>query len=123
MVKDYPEWIYTAVTRCQDLVNSNDKKDEFNRQNIIRYFERKIEAYKSQDRAGKRHIPKNGYVNTGGFLENITNSCNYCGCGFYLDIKNGTRMSSITCQRKDNSLTHTLDNVIPYCCRCNCSCK
>ena len=71
LVRNYPEWIYTAITRCRDLNKvkffkyTNDKDDEFNKQNIISYFERKVEAYKSQDRAGKRHIPKNGYVNAG----------------------------------------------------------
>ena len=129
LVRNYPEWVWTALSRARDLNKvkffkyNNDKDDEFNKQNIISYFERKIEAYKSQDRAGKRHIPKNGYVNAEWFLDNIKNQCNFCGCGFHLDIKNGNILSNLSCQRKDNSLTHTLDNVIPYCVRCNCSCK
>ena len=129
LVKDYPEWIYTALTRCRDLNKvkffryKNDKDDEFNKQNIISYFERKIEAYKTQDRTAKRSIPKVGYVNVEWFIDNIRNQCNYCGCGFHLDIRNGNIMSNLTCQRVNNELTHTLENIVPYCCRCNCSCK
>ena len=129
LVKDYPEWIYTALTRSRDLNKvkffryKNDKDDEFNKQNIISYFERKIEAYKTQDRTAKRSIPKVGYVNVEWFIDNIRNQCNYCGCGFHLDIRNGNIMSNLTCQRVNNELTHTLENIVPYCCRCNCSCK
>ena len=129
LVKNYPEWIWTAITRCRDLNKvkffkySSDTNDEFNEKCIMSYFERKIEAYKLQDRKAKRKIPKEGYVNGQWFLDNIKNQCNYCGCGFYLDMKNGNITSNLTCQRKDNELTHTLDNIIPYCCRCNCSCK
>ena len=87
------------------------------------YFERKVENYKLQDRKSKREIPKEGYVDTDWFLKSITNNCNYCGCGFHIDINRGGIVSNLTCQRVDNSLSHTLDNVIPYCVRCNCSCK
>ena len=129
LVKDYPEWIYTALTRCRDLNKvkffrySKDTNDEFNKQNTISYFERKIEAYKEQDKKAKRNIPKAGYVNAEWFIDNIKNQCNYCGCGFHIDIRNGNIMSNLTCQRVNNELTHTLDNIVPYCCRCNCSCK
>ena len=87
------------------------------------YFNRKIENYKLQDRKGKRLIPKEGYVNTEWFLNNITNSCNYCGCGFAIDINRGGIMSNLTAQRVNNEEAHTLDNIVPYCRRCNCSCK
>ena len=129
LVKNYPEWLYTCITRCRDLnkvkffrYNTN-KDDEFNKSNVISYFERKIEAYKTQDRVAKRNIPKTGYVNTDWFVNNIKNQCNYCGCGFHLDIRNGNIMSNLTAQRKDNAIPHILDNIVPYCYRCNCSCK
>ena len=129
LVKNYPEWLYTALTRCRDLNKvkffkySKDKDDELNKKLIMSYFERKVENYKLQDRKSKREIPKEGYVDTDWFLKNITNNCNYCGCGFHIDINRGGIVSNLTCQRVDNSLSHTLDNVIPYCVRCNCSCK
>ena len=87
------------------------------------YFNRKIENYKLQDRKGKRQIPKEGYVNAEWFLKNITNSCNYCGVGFSLDMNKGGIRSNLSCQRVDNSLSHTLDNIVPYCVYCNCSSK
>ena len=102
---------------------NKDTNDEFNQKTIMSHFERKIMNYKEQDRTAKRKIPKDGYVNAQWFLGNINNQCNYCGCGFHIDIKGGNVMSNITCQRKDNELTHTLDNIVPYCKLCNCSCK
>ena len=87
------------------------------------YYNRKVENYKLQDRKGGRQIPKEGYVNTDWFLNNITNSCNYCGCGFTIDINRGGIKSNLTCQRVNNEESHTLDNIVPYCRRCNCSCK
>eukprot|EP00438_Fugacium_kawagutii_P018169 Skav234138 [mRNA] locus=scaffold1519:11582:14900:- [translate_table: standard] len=121
LVRNYPEWLYTCVTRSRDLNRvkffrySNDTNDELNMKNIISYFERKIENYKLQDRKAKRKIPKDNYVNIQWFKNNITNNCNYCGCGFSISINKA--------QRKNNELPHSLDNIIPYCVRCNCSCK
>jgi len=60
-----------------------------------------------QDKKGKRQIPKQGYVNTEWFLKNITNSCNYCGCGFSIDIYKGGIMSNLTAQRVNNEVAHT----------------
>eukprot|EP00438_Fugacium_kawagutii_P014503 Skav208988 [mRNA] locus=scaffold395:76378:79443:- [translate_table: standard] len=129
LVRNYPEWIWTAITRSRDLSKvkffkySDDIDDSFNEACIRSYFGRKIENYKLQDRKAKRAIPKTGYVDVKWFIDNITNNCNYCGCGFTLDMKRGNVMTNLTCQRKDNSLTHTLDNVVAYCRRCNSSCK
>ena len=50
-----------------------------------------------------------------GFFDNITNQCNYCGCGFHSAIKNGNITTNLTAQRVNNDYTHTLDNIIPYC--------
>ena len=129
LVKNYPEWLWTAITRTRELSKvkffkySSDTSDDFNQKLIMSYFNRKIEGYKLQDRKGKRMIPKEGYVNAEWFLKNITNSCNYCGCGFSLDINRGGIRSNLTCQRVNNEEAHTLDNIVPYCRICNCSCK
>ena len=129
LVRNYPEWLYTTITRARDLNRvkffkyNSDKDDELNKQNILSYFNRKIENYKVQDRKAKREIPKDGYVNTQWFMDNITNQCNYCGCGFTLSINKGNVTTNLTCQRVDNEIIHTLDNCIAYCKRCNCSCK
>ena len=129
LVRNYPEWLYTCIIRARDLNRvkffkyNSDKDDELNKQNILSYFNRKIENYKTQDRKAKRDIPKEGYVNAQWFLNNITNQCNYCGCGFTLDMNKGNVITNLTAQRLSNSEPHSLDNIIPYCKRCNCSCK
>ena len=129
LVRNYPEWLYTSITRARDLSRvkffryNTDINDELNMRNITSYFNRKVENYKLQDRRNKFTIPKEGYVNTEWFMKNIKNQCNYCGCGFTLDIRKGSVMTNLTAQRVLNSEPHTLQNIIPYCCRCNCSCK
>ena len=129
LVRNYPEWLYCCITRCRDLSRvkffkySTDTNDDLNMRNIVSYFNRKVENYKLQDRKAKRAIPKEGYVNAEWFMNNITNNCNYCGCGFTLDIKKGSVITNLTAQRVFNSEPHTLENIIPYCRRCNCSCK
>ena len=131
LVRDYKEWIWTAVSICRDLNKvkffkySDNINDGFNEQCIKSYFARKIVNYKEQDKKAKREIPKNNYVNVNvqWFIDNISNNCNYCGCGFHTDMNNGNISAKLTAQRKDNELTHTLNNIIPYCKRCNCSCK
>ena len=129
LVRNYPEFIWTAITRARDLSKvkffkySDDVNDSFNEACIRSYFGRKIENYKLQDRKAKREIPKKGYVDVQWFIDNITNSCNYCGCGFTLNINKGNVMTNLTAQRNCNELPHSLENIIPYCVRCNCSCK
>ena len=114
LVRDYPEWLYTCITRARDLSRvkffryKNDTDDEFNMNNIISYFERKIENYKTQDRKNKFVIPKEGYVNKQWIINNITNNCNYCGGGFGISMNNGNVKTNLTCQRKQNELPHTL---------------
>jgi hypothetical protein len=121
--------LYTCITRARDLNRvkffkyNSDKDDELNKQNILSYFNRKIEIYKVQDRKAKKDIPKEGYVNEQWFIDNITNQCNYCGCGFHTIIKGGNITTNLTAQRVHNEYTHTLENIIPYCDRCNCSCR
>ena len=129
LVRNYPEWLCTSITRCRDLSRvkffryNTDINDELNMQNIRSYFNRKVENYKKQDRKSKRVIPKENYVNTQWFLNNITNQCNYCGCGFHISINKGNVITNLTAQRVNNELSHELDNIIPFCTRCNCSCK
>ena len=78
LVKNYPEWIWTAITRCRDLNKvkfykyTKDIDDVFNQKCIMSYFERKILNYKEQDRKAKRTIPKEGYVNAQWFLNIIS---------------------------------------------------
>ena len=83
LVTNSPEWLWTSISRCRNLnkvkffLYNKDTNDDFNQKLIMRYFNRKIENYKLQDRKGKRQIPKKGYVNAEWSLKNISNSCNY----------------------------------------------
>ena len=132
LVRNYREFLWTAITRTRDLSKvkffkySDDTEGELNKQNRMSYFNRKVVNYKVQDRNARREIPKvpkEGYVNTQLFLDNIKNQCNYCGCGFALGIRKGNIPTNLTAQGKDNDTSHTLDNCIAYCCRCNSGCK
>ena len=68
LVRDYPEWIYTCITRARDLNRvkffryKTDKNDDLNKGFIMSYFERKIENYKIQDRSAKRKMPKRDMI-------------------------------------------------------------
>ena len=129
MANSYPEWILTAITRARDLNKvkfykyTEDIHDVFNQKCMLNYFERKVLNHKERDRKAKRHIPKEGYVNTQWLLDNLDNQCNCCGCGLTIDLKHGNIITNLTAQRKDNEYTHTLDNFIPFCKQRNCSGK
>lgn len=64
LVGDYPERIYTCITRARDLNwikffrYNTDKDYELNKQFIMNYFDKKIESYKMQDRSAKRKYQK-----------------------------------------------------------------
>jgi len=121
------EWLWTSITRCRDLNKvkfykySNDTNEVFNKRCIVNYFNRKVQAYKEQDRAGKRTIDHEHYIDGDWLLERINSNCNRCGVAFDLQINNGTIYSNLTAQRKDCSISHTKENCIAYCKRCNCS--
>ena len=76
-VRNYKEWLWTALTGCRDLkkgffkYNKNNTSDEFNTKCIISYYDRKIENHRVQDRTAKRTIPKEGDVNTQWLLDNF----------------------------------------------------
>ena len=43
-----------------------------------------------QDSKGKRELPKESFINVQWFMDIITKQCNYCGCGFTIDIYKGS---------------------------------
>ena len=117
------KWLWTAITRAEDLNNVwfyeyADKPVNMN--GITAYFHNKIEGYKAQDNKATRTI-SNNYV-TGDWLVNCINkSCCHCGCNLELNFDSGFPSSNITAQRNDNSMDHNLDNMVPMCRICNCS--
>jgi hypothetical protein len=51
LVRNYKEWLWTAITRCRDFNKvkffkyNKDTNDEFNQKTIMSYFERTIMNY------------------------------------------------------------------------------
>ena len=85
----------------------NDTNDDF----ITRCSIGEVETdnYKKHNKTTKRQVPKTWYVIVQWFLDNIHNSCNYCGCGFHIDTKVFV-MNNSTCHRVSSLESHSLDN-------------
>ena len=119
------EWLWTGITRARDLNRvkfykySSDLHEEFNAKCIMNYFDRKVLAYKEQDRKNGFDIPKENYVDAEWLKDNVNGKCANCGCGFVLSMDSGNINSNLTCQRLCNDLPHTKDNVIAFCASCN----
>jgi hypothetical protein len=114
------KWLYTAVTRATHLKNVLffDYEEDLSKQDqMLQYFNKKVAAYRQQDRKAKREIREENYVNTVWLLGCLGKSCGSCGDA--LTYERG--LSNLTAQRVDNSVGHQLDNVIPMCSWCNCS--
>jgi hypothetical protein len=117
------KWLWTAITRATDLNNVwfyeyTEKPENIN--NIKSYLSKKIEGYKLQDTKANRII-SNNYVTVDWLMNCINKRCDHCGCNLELNLDSGYPCSNITAQRVDNSLSHSLDNIIPMCKICNCS--
>ena len=131
-------WLYTAVTRATHLKNvkffskycrDDDSQSDFDDEDcdsddddddeiVNKYFERKVKGYVKQDIKADRAIEDN-YVNVEWLSKCIGKKCGRCQTGLYCDVDNAD--CNITAQRIDNSLCHSIDNIIPYCVNCNVS--
>jgi hypothetical protein len=115
--------LYTAVTRATHLKhvkffisNTYEKTDDI----VNQYFEHKVEGYVKQDDIAERAI-ENNYVNVEWLSKCIGQKCGRCQTGLYCEVDNGKIECNITAQRVDNSLCHSINNIIPYCVYCNVS--
>ena len=120
------EWLWTSVTRSVDfrkvklyLNKSFDKEMELNM--IKRYFERKIDGYKVQDKRAMRDIDEDNYITTQWCMDRFKGCCGKCGVKFEFETHNGQLSSNFTGQRLENELAHTTDNCESWCKYCNCS--
>jgi len=114
-------WLYTAVTRATHLnnvkffiSNNNNNDDDI----INQYLEHKVEGYVKQDDRADRVIEAN-YVNVEWLSKCIGKKCGRCQCQLYCEVHNNNVVCNITAQRLDNSISHSVDNIIPYCVYCN----
>ena len=119
------EWLWTGITRARALnrvkfyKDSSGLNEEFNAKCIMNYFDRKVLAYKEQDRKHGFGIPKENYVDAEWLKDNVNGKCANCGCGFVLSMDCGNVNSKLTCQRLCNDLPHTKDNAIAFRASCN----
>ena len=120
------EWLWTSVTRCVDfrkvklyLNKSFDKEMELNM--IKRYFERKIDGYKVQDKRAMREIDEDNYITAQWCMDRFRGCCGKCNVKFEFDTHHGQLSSNFTAQRVCNDLGHTTDNCESWCKYCNCS--
>ena len=123
------EWLYTAISRATNFNNiyffkyAKDINNELNYNLTLAYFNRKVSGYRAQDRAAKRELSKDNYIKKEWFMTKASNNCGSCGCHFYVKFKEGNAYSNITAQRLDNKSDHNLNNVAPWCNKCNCAAK
>ena len=64
LVRNYKEWLWTAITRCRDLNKvkllkyNKDTNDEFNQKTIMNYFERKNELQRTGQDSQKKNTKR-----------------------------------------------------------------
>jgi hypothetical protein len=96
------EWLYVAISRCTDLNNVTfydyDEAEERNLE-LENYFKQKVENHKKQDKAAKRKISKDNYINVKWFLDNLGKHCIYCNEVLEYEIED----NRITCQSDSQS--------------------
>ena len=120
------EWIWTAITRCDDFnkvlfFECDAFEKEMDKKMIMDYFENKVEGYKQQDRKANREISNDMYIDEMWCLKRMKGNCQKCGVKFEFSTKKGKLCSNFTAQRVDNELCHSVDNCIAWCKYCNCS--
>ena len=120
------EWLWTAITRCDDFnkvlfFECDAFEKEMDKKMIMDYFENKVEGYKQQDRKANREISNDMYIDEMWCLKRMKGNCQKCGVKFEFSTKKGKLCSNFTAQRVDNELCHSVDNCIAWCKYCNCS--
>jgi hypothetical protein len=113
------KWLYTAVTRATELKNvlfcdydENAEREEA----MLQYFAKKVERYKQQDKKAQREVNESCFVTVKWLTDCLGKCCN--GCGDALVFERGK--SNLTANRIDTTVGHEIDNIVPYCCWCNC---
>jgi ATP-dependent exoDNAse (exonuclease V) alpha subunit len=119
------KWIYTAITRARDLnkvyFHDYHEKPE-SEQDMMSYFQSKVERYKQQDRKGKKIIDESRYITKEWLANCVGKSCNSCGDCLIYTRETGKIECNITAQRLNSKTDgHHLDNIVPYCIHCNCA--
>ena len=99
----------------------NGKSEEFNKQKLECYLNKKVLGYITQDKESKRIVNKDNYITKEWLMNCFGGSCRSCGCDFQFKMGPNGTTSNLTAQRIDNTLGHEINNIIPYCVSCNCN--
>lgn len=109
------------------IFNRIDKKTPFPIQlqtmceQVMTHINTKVSGYKMQDKIKKRTIPDNfvDILDVIYLLKEAQSRCYYCNSELFVLYKNKQEMSQWTLDRIDNSIAHTIDNVVISCLQCN----
>jgi hypothetical protein len=123
--------IWTCLTRVVSpkqitvFINSDKARDNLFQAKIKQYFNFKVLAYKSQDKAKNRTFVDSEYIDTKWFAESLEtcNQCYMCHKTFDLDVVDAVVCSDITADRIDNDVAHTKANCRLACLHCNVTSK
>jgi hypothetical protein len=121
------EWIWTALTRAQDLDQIyfyDGDLPEFNHERLKQYFKKKIVGYIDQDKKAKRPINKDNYITVDWLVDAFGRGCSNCNVPFTYSVSKNYNVNfscELTADRIDNAVGHELDNIVPMCYTCNCS--
>jgi hypothetical protein len=122
------EHVWVALTRCRDMSNlqvfchSKSEVEALTQSKLKQYFEMKIDGYKKQDNKAKRTYDEKDFVDYTWIVNeyNRNKYCQVCNQKYVLGICDGQVESDITCDRINNDMAHTKDNIRLCCHTCNC---
>ena len=79
------EWIWTAITRAEDLDQVyfyDGHQEEFDHERLRTYFKKKISGYIEQDKKAKRPISKDNYITVDWLVDAFGKGCSNCNVKF-----------------------------------------
>jgi hypothetical protein len=87
------------------------------------YFKCKIDGYIRQDKKANRTVDLTNYISIDWLNKGLLKGCACCGASFDVELVKVNEYyqvnTNFTAQRIDNSISHQIDNIIPYCTLCN----
>ena len=106
----------TRATELKNVVFYDCDENAEREAALLQHFSKKVEAYNKQDKKATRELTESHYVTVKWLTDCLGKSCS--GCGDALVYERGK--SNLTANKIDNSVRHEIDNIVHYCCWCNC---
>ncbi len=121
--QDNEPYIYTNISPPYHLEDGHpnvafEKTDDF-----VTYAEKKIAAYKNQDKKKNRNFNNEEYCNIDTIIKLIEkqdSKCYVCGDNVIFDDAKANCLYQFTLDRPDETLPHNKNNVLLCCYYCNC---